>query len=766
MRKRYAFAGVCVMTLTMLVPVAPAHAASGTARTTESAPAAFTTVGADTYVVPAGVTQIDVVVVGGRGGNVSPATGGLGAKVSGRLAVTPGETLDVFVGGDGVQAYYTGTQTGSHTLPGTAGGAGGGGAGGSGRMIVAGIYSYFSAGAGGGGASRISRSGTDLVVAGGGGGASGSSGPNGAITNGSNGGAAGTGSGDGQDGAAASNGSTTAVAGAGGVSGGNGGAAPGGATAGGSGSAGTGGAGGDAAHTNTQATPNYSASSTGGGGGGGGVVGGSGGNGGATSINGSGTAAATGGGGGAGSSLVPAGGTIEAPSVSRRVEITPVVTPPSGQAGQLQVTQPASSSRDVTVSWSAAGVTWGDGANRRFTVVVSPATVSNSTCTGLTDASTGCTFTADADGTYTVSVTPETDAGSATLASAQVPVALVVPPPAPVAPSGQVGQLQAAQGASRDVTVSWSAAGVTWGGGANRRFTVAVSPTTVSASTCTGLADTATGCTFTATADGTYTVTVTPKTDAGGATPATTSVTVTSASAPAAPDAPAAVTVTAGTSSIAVQWSGAVAHGSPVTGYVATAEPGPASCTTTTATSCVLGARAGVTYTVRVMAKSAAGDSPPSAASAPVTPVAPVNPPVPPAPQATLDLDTGTRSGLLLPGSSVTVRGDGYAAHSTVTLTMYSTPVSLTSVVTDATGSFVTQVTLPAGLAAGQHAIVAQGVDTLGVPRIMQVSATIRATAALRGSLPVTGVPVTVLWLLGAALLMGGAALRWTARRA
>ena len=146
-------------------------------------------------------------------------------------------------------------------------------------------------------------------------------------------------------------------------------------------------------------------------------------------------------------------------------------------------------------------------------------------------------------------------------------------------------------------------------------------------------------------------------------------------------------------------------------------------------------------------------------------PVAPANPPVPPVPQATLDLDTGTQSGLLLPGSSVTVRGDGYAAHSTVTLTVYSAPVGLKSVVTDATGSFVTQVTLPVGLASGQHAIVAQGVDALGVPRSMQVAATIRAVA-LRGTLPVTGVPVTVLWLFGAALVMGGIALRWTARRA
>ncbi|MFF5234818.1 hypothetical protein [Dactylosporangium sp. NPDC000521] len=84
--------------MTMLVPVAPAAAAPGKARTTESAPTSFTTTSADTYTMPAGVTEVDVVVIGGRGGNVEPAKGGLGAKVSGRLTVTPGETLNVFVG--------------------------------------------------------------------------------------------------------------------------------------------------------------------------------------------------------------------------------------------------------------------------------------------------------------------------------------------------------------------------------------------------------------------------------------------------------------------------------------------------------------------------------------------------------------------------------------------------------------------------------------------------------------------------------------------
>lgn len=60
------------------------------------------------FVVPTGITEIDVVATGGAGGsgwnetlneaNPQPTPGGLGGRVTGTLTVTPGESLFVFVG--------------------------------------------------------------------------------------------------------------------------------------------------------------------------------------------------------------------------------------------------------------------------------------------------------------------------------------------------------------------------------------------------------------------------------------------------------------------------------------------------------------------------------------------------------------------------------------------------------------------------------------------------------------------------------------------
>jgi hypothetical protein len=118
----------------------------------------WTTPGTSTWVVPAGVTEIDVVVAGAAGGD-QQTLGGQGGRVSATVPVTAGETLTVTVGGRG--------EDGVGATPG-AGGTGGGGAGGS---------SPGRSGAGGGGASDIRQGGSTLtdrvVVAGGGGGAGG-----------------------------------------------------------------------------------------------------------------------------------------------------------------------------------------------------------------------------------------------------------------------------------------------------------------------------------------------------------------------------------------------------------------------------------------------------------------------------------------------------------------------------------------------------------------------------------------------------------------
>ncbi len=102
---------------------------------------------AQNFVVPPGVTSIFIEAWGAQGGQGdNPDNVNLGGYAEGQLAVTPGETLVIYVGGQGM---------------GTAGGFNGGGAG---EFL----------GTGGGGASDVRRSGGTLndrlIVAGGGGG--------------------------------------------------------------------------------------------------------------------------------------------------------------------------------------------------------------------------------------------------------------------------------------------------------------------------------------------------------------------------------------------------------------------------------------------------------------------------------------------------------------------------------------------------------------------------------------------------------------------
>jgi hypothetical protein len=116
-----------------------------------AAPVTFGSTGTvQTYTVPAGVTAVVATAVGGTGGN-SGYAGGVGGVVSSNLPVTPGETLYVYVGGNGAGG------------PSAAGGFNGGG-----------NASGYNGGASGGGASDVRTTSGDLttrlLVAGGGGG--------------------------------------------------------------------------------------------------------------------------------------------------------------------------------------------------------------------------------------------------------------------------------------------------------------------------------------------------------------------------------------------------------------------------------------------------------------------------------------------------------------------------------------------------------------------------------------------------------------------
>ncbi len=108
--------------------VIAAVAAPGVARATD---VTFLPTGAEqTFIVPAGVTTVHAIAVGGKGGDGagSGGAGGFGALVSADLAVTPGQTLYIEVGGNGSGSTggFNGGGNGGSGL--SCGGGGGGGA--------------------------------------------------------------------------------------------------------------------------------------------------------------------------------------------------------------------------------------------------------------------------------------------------------------------------------------------------------------------------------------------------------------------------------------------------------------------------------------------------------------------------------------------------------------------------------------------------------------------------------------------------------------
>ncbi|QKG55695.1 hypothetical protein GKZ68_02990 [Hymenobacter sp. BRD128] len=128
------------------------EALSTTQQPSPSLPITFSyTGGVQTYTVPANVFSLTVDAAGAQGA----VNGGLGGRVQATLSVTPGEVLQLYVGGAGAEATYYGSAGGGYN-----GGGNGALSGGS--------------NGGGGGGTDIRRGGTALtnriVVAGGGGG--------------------------------------------------------------------------------------------------------------------------------------------------------------------------------------------------------------------------------------------------------------------------------------------------------------------------------------------------------------------------------------------------------------------------------------------------------------------------------------------------------------------------------------------------------------------------------------------------------------------
>ncbi|MBU6328891.1 MAG: fibronectin type III domain-containing protein [Acidobacteria bacterium] len=227
-----------------------------------------------------------------------------------------------------------------------------------------------------------------------------------------------------------------------------------------------------------------------------------------------------------------------------------------------------------------------------YTAVVNLSTTS---CTAVAPELT-CTISGLTNGTtYFVTATAANAGGSSRSSAAVGPIAPIAPPNAPT------GVVAAAQPDGR-VVLTWNVPNSS--GQQITGYTATASP---GGATCTSTVAT---CTFADLTGGvTYTFTVTA-TSFVGTGPVSAPSNAVTPNRP--PDMPASATAVAGVGSVTVSWAAPVPNGgTPITGYVASASPGGATCATTSATTCVItGLQAGTAVTISVVAVNAAGTGP------------------------------------------------------------------------------------------------------------------------------------------------------------
>ena len=241
----------------------------------------------------------------------------------------------------------------------------------------------------------------------------------------------------------------------------------------------------------------------------------------------------------------------------------------------------------------------------------------------------------------------------------------------------------------------------------------------------------------------------------------------------APPTGPGTPTVVLGPSSLKVSWTAPATQAGtyPFAKYgvmipVSHGQSGgPEIVCETTALQCTLPVKAGVGYPVWVVAVDDHGNESDMAENPVDSGVVP-NPTVPdgvPTKNGDLTLPAGAKS-TVAPGKTMTISGSGYAPNSTITLAIYSTPQVLTTVVTDASGNFTATVTVPAGLAAGNHTLVASGVDSSGNVRYVNLAVTVSSGG--KATLAYTGADVVPPALGGLAAVALGTGLILVRRRA
>jgi hypothetical protein len=233
--------------------------------------------------------------------------------------------------------------------------------------------------------------------------------------------------------------------------------------------------------------------------------------------------------------------------------------------------------------------------------------------------------------------------------------------------------------------------------------------------------------------------------------------------------APTDLRAAVGTSSILISWAPpAGADADDVDGYEAWAIPTGAQSSAdlvlcpeqdAAARSCLLGVPAGTVYSVGVAATNGVAAFLDTGVEVPAA-VAP----------ATLPTGSGSvlpagASTTLTAGEPVTMTGDGYLPGSTIELLVYSTPVSLGSVVA-ADGSFSATVDLPTDLPNGTHHLVSAGVDGNGDPRYLVTEITVVGGVVVSSSgLAYTGFSAAPFLGVGALALVAGGGLLVASRR-
>ncbi|TKJ23406.1 hypothetical protein [Blastococcus sp. CCUG 61487] len=245
----------------------------------------------------------------------------------------------------------------------------------------------------------------------------------------------------------------------------------------------------------------------------------------------------------------------------------------------------------------------------------------------------------------------------------------------------------------------------------------------------------------------------------------------------ARPGVPGVPTVQLGNGTATLTWTAATVVGTyPIKEYVVGAGVtmgeggGHAEQCRTAALTCTVPVVPGWSYHFFVSAvddKGNVGDE--AGAAAPTGKIPAISTPASvPAKNGDLTI-TGAQPGAVAPGAKVTVSGEGYAPGSTVSIAVYSTPQVLTTAVAGPDGKFSVEVTVPAGLAKGNHTLVASGVDASGVLRYVNLPITVSdagvATVAAEATLAATGADVALPVLGGIVALGLGGGLIVVARR-